>query len=113
MESTQDLPAGLPSTSSVNRLGNLRQLLAQDVAALSSTRTETESCENSTTVLILMLILESITANTFNGDVIELSIFRAKNRCEALGINLDTFEVVVTKFVAVAKALRGRNPLAF
>lgn len=73
----------------------------------------TQSSENLERLLILVAILEGIIANTTSGDVIQLAFFRAQDRCEALGIDLDTFAEVVTKVGMLGESLRRNNPFAF
>lgn len=113
MDDTPDTPAGSTTTLSLSPVGNSHQLSAQAAALLSSMKIEPLSSQNSETVLILLAILQGIIENTTNGDVIELSIYRAKDLCAKFGIDEEMFESVVERFLVISKKLRSRNPLAF
>lgn len=113
MEVIPATPAVSTTTSLVSRDGNSLQRSERDAALLSEIQIDLQSSENSTVVLILLAILQSITENTTSGDVIYLSICRAKDMCIAAGVSEADFQQVVTKFVKFSKQARSWNPFAF
>jgi hypothetical protein len=113
MEASQDIPVESTTTLLANRGGNSHQLSDRVAVLLSSMQTGSQSCEQSTTILILMMLLQNITANTTNGDVIWLAIHSTKKYCEALGVDERVVDEVVSKFSAFSSQVRKSNPLAF
>ncbi len=113
MENTLVIHAEGTNTSLLNQDGKSRQLSEQAAALLSSMKIESLSLENSETILILMMLLQSITTNTTNGDVVVLSIYRTKDVCEQLGIDESVVREVLNRFLNLSKILRSKNPLAF
>lgn len=113
MDNTPDTPVVSIIKSSDNRDGNYRQLSEQAAVLLSSMQTETQSLETSETMLILMVLLESITANTSSGDVIWLSQYAAANKCKTLGIDEDTIRKVMERFSVFSSTIRKSNPFSF
>ena len=64
------------------------------------------------TVTILMAMLHGLTEYTFNGDVIELSIYRAKDICESLDIPKEQVDEILKKFGQFSKTIRKNSPMA-
>lgn len=64
-------------------------------------------------MVILLSLLEGITANTTNGDVIYLSVLRAKGTCQKLGIDGELAEDIIRKYLRVAKNIRSKNVMAW
>ena len=60
-----------------------------------------------------MALLQSITENTVNGDVIALSMFHTADLCEQFNIDKDKVKDVLLRFFEVSKQIRQRNPMAF
>lgn len=113
MENTQDTPAASTNRSLVSQDGKFPQLSEQAAALLSSMRIENESLKNSETILILLLLLEGITANTTSGDVLALGIYHAKDRCEQLRINEETFKKVINHFKKFSEIRKQTCPFAY
>jgi hypothetical protein len=99
-----------PTTSLASPQVKSRQLSEPDVVALSTQIAEQLS-ENSEAVIVLMTILQGITENTLNPDVLALAIYRAKDMCVSLGVDEDTFEDTVQQYLRFAQTTRARNPL--
>lgn len=71
-----------------------------------------EGSENYEQIVVLMAMLFGLTENTWSGDVMELSIYRAKDICELLDIPEDEVNETLKKFGQFAKAMRNSNPMA-
>lgn len=71
-----------------------------------------ESSENYDHIAVLMAMLLGLTENTWNGDVVELSVYRAKDICQCLNIPESKVDEVLRNFSRFAKAMRQRNPMA-
>lgn len=113
MENTLVIHAGSTKKSLANQDGKSHQLSEQVAVLLSSIETETSFCEKSQAMMILLLLLESITAMTTSGDVLWLSQHRTLKRCEQLGLDDDVVEKVLEKYYQLSKELRKSNPLSF
>lgn len=113
MENTSVIPVESTETSLVNQDGKSRQLSEQGAVLLSLIETGTSSSEKLQGMMILMLLLESITGMTTNGDVIWLAQHRAKAMSKRLGLDDDVIEDVLEKFYVFSKAIRKNNPLSF
>ena len=71
-----------------------------------------ENSEQYEQVAVLMAMLYGLTENTWSGDVMELSIYRAKDLCKLLDIPEDEVNETLRKFGQFAKAMRNSNPMA-
>lgn len=71
-----------------------------------------ESSEQYEQVAVLMAMLYGLTENTWNGDVVALSVYRAKDICKLLDIPEDEVNETLKKFSQFAKAMRNSNPMA-
>lgn len=68
--------------------------------------------ENYEQIAVLMAVLFGITENVWNGDVITLAIYRAKDICKLLDIPEEEVNEILRKFGQFAKAMRKSNPMA-
>lgn len=112
----ENIPGTLVASTTrslVNQDGSSHQLSDQGAALLSSMRIEGLSYENSQVMLTLLSLLLGITENTTSGDVIALSMYRAKDLSEQLGVSEEIARDTLQKFDAISRRLRSWNPLAF
>tara|TARA_Y100000034_G_C6910429_1_gene424499 strand:+ start:13914 stop:14156 length:243 start_codon:yes stop_codon:yes gene_type:complete len=70
---------------------------------------DSEDCER---IAVLMAVLLGLTENTWNGDVVELSLYRAKDICSLLEIPEGTVDDTLRKFGIFSKIVRQNNPMA-
>lgn len=113
MENTLVIHAESIKKSLANQDGKYRQLSEQVALLLSLTETEMPYCEKSQAMMILMLLLESITGMTTNGDKIWLAKHRTLKICERLGLDQDIVDDVLERFETFSDELRKSNPLSF
>lgn len=85
----------------------------RDVAEPCLTNDERQCFETLETVTTLMAILQGIVENTTSGDVIYLGMARARDLCDAMGIDKATVDDVFVRFKAFSTAARRGNPFAF
>lgn len=71
-----------------------------------------EDSEQYDQVAVLMAMLFGLTENTWSGDVVELSIYRAKDICNLLNIPEEEVNETLRKFGLFAKAMHNSNPMA-
>lgn len=65
-------------------------------------------------IAVLVVTLLELTKNTTSGDVIELTIWSAKDTCARMGIDETTFNQMVGNFKKMTDPLRARsNPYAY
>ena len=112
MDDTPDTLAEPTTGSLALRVPTLPRPSGPGAALPSSTKTGTPSSETSETILILMVLLQSITAEVLSGDVMELVMFKARSTCEKMGIDKAKLDEVLEKFGEFSAGLRARNPLS-
>ena len=83
--------------------------LSEQFSSLMGIPKDSEQYEQ---VAVLMAMLYGLTEHTFSGDVVELSIYRAKDICKLLDIPEDEVNETLNKFKQFAKAMRNSNPMA-
>ena len=99
--------------SLANRDGNSVLPSERGAALLSAMKLEGLSSENCQTVIILVSILQGITANTVSGDVIYLGLYRAAKLCQDMGIEQEVFDRVVERYLKLSDNLRKGLPYAY
>lgn len=107
------IPVESTGKSLKSRVGNSLQPSERAVVPVCSIEQGTPSSVKSKEMAVLLALLEGITANTYNGDVIQLSVFRAKDTCRNLGIDEDLAHDVITRYLRVAKNIRSKNVMAW
>jgi hypothetical protein len=100
------MSAGSLTTSSVSPAGKSAQPLGQ-VAVVPSTPTDSDS---STTLKVLMCILQGLLHNVLSSDTVHLSILRARSFCPE--VPKEEFDAIASKLVLAAQQARKQNPLA-
>lgn len=61
---------------------------------------------------VLLTLLQSITANTCNPDVVYLSIISARETCRQLGIPAEEVEETLVLYQKYSEFVRAGNPLS-
>ena len=87
----------------------IRQLLGEDVALLSSTRTETELLDDAG--MVLLAILTGLTENVLSGDTVYMSVRRAEQICLGMGMSQEVFDAFSHKFMDISQQARRKNPM--
>lgn len=100
-------------TSLKNRDGNCLQPLERGVVPAYSIQTEQESSLKSDEMVVLLSLLEGLTANTLSRDVVELAVYRAKDTCDLLGVDANLAEKLMKSYLRIAKQIRSKNQMAW
>ncbi len=114
MEQSKDIPAESTTTSLVSRDGKSLQPSGRDVAHRSTqiaSESSTKLSNSQNQITVLMAILVGITENTLSGDVIALSVYRAKDICHNLGVDEDIFEDTVKRYLKFSADVKARHPM--